>query len=364
MMFPIVVNRGSATHKRHMLVLAVIVLALLVLVAFMLPEYQVGRVNRLWAMAIAIIGLNLVLGYGGLFALGHSAFIGLGAFITAWLVEDMRFDHWQAIPFSMAATFAFGSLLALPALRIKGLYLVVITIAVAVVFPSLAKIDKFGIAEATGGANGRKISEEVVPTGIGKALGFTELEAARYRYFLILAMVIVVVFAVRNLLNSRSGRAIIAIRDNETGAAVSGVNLLKSKVFTFGTSAALCGLAGTILALDKSFVAEQDFLFPLAVEMLVGLVIGGVATLGGAFVGAFVIVFVKEFSKNVNIDLGLFVLDGNGPFSALIFGVILIIVTFVMPRGIVGSLKPWFVQKVYRIDPTPPELPDTLQRLS
>ena len=105
-------------------------------------------------------------------------------------------------------------------------------------------------------------------------------------------------------------------------------------------------------------------MFPLAVEMLVGLVIGGVATLGGAFIGAFVIVFVKEFSKNVNIDFGIFILDGKGPFSALIFGVILVIVTFFMPRGIVGSLKPTFMQKVYRIDPKAPALPENLTRLS
>ncbi len=363
-MFPIVVERGSSKHRTHMMILMAIILVILIAVAFILPEYQVGRVNRMWAMAIAIMGLNLVLGYGGLFALGHSAFIGLGAFVTAWMVQDLRFDYWMVIPFSMAACFAFGSLLALPALRIKGLYLVVITIAVAVVFPSLAKIETFGIAEKTGGANGRIIDEKVIPTGLGKALGFTETEPARYRYFLIVAMVIIVTFAVRNLLNSRAGRAIIAIRDNETGAAVSGVNLVRQKVFTFGTSAAMCGLSGTILALDKGFVAEQDFLFPLAVEMLVGLVIGGVATLGGAFIGAFVIVFVKEFSKNINIDFGLFVLDGKGPFSALIFGVILVIVTFFMPRGIVGSLKPFFMQKVYRIDPKAPAVPENLTRLS
>ena len=95
-----------------------------------------------------------------------------------------------------------------------------------------------------------------------------------------------------------------------------------------------------------------------------GLVIGGVATLGGAFIGAFVIVFVKEFSKNVNIDFGIFILDGKGPFSALIFGVILILVTFFMPRGIVGSLKPIFMKKVYRIDPKAPPLPADLSRLS
>ena len=79
-MFPIVVERGSSKHRTHMMILMAIILVILIAVAFILPEYQVGRVNRMWAMAIAIMGLNLVLGYGGLFALGHSAFIGLGAF--------------------------------------------------------------------------------------------------------------------------------------------------------------------------------------------------------------------------------------------------------------------------------------------
>ena len=146
------------------MILMAIILVILIAVAFILPEYQVGRVNRMWAMAIAIMGLNLVLGYGGLFALGHSAFIGLGAFVTAWLVQDLRFDYWMVIPFSMAACFAFGSLLALPALRIKGLYLVVITIAVAVVFPSLAKIETFGICLLYTSPSPRDLSTSRMPS--------------------------------------------------------------------------------------------------------------------------------------------------------------------------------------------------------
>jgi len=156
----IVVERGSSKHRTHMMILMAVALAVLILAAFILPEYQVGRVNRMWAMAIAIMGLNLVLGYGGLFALGHSAFIGLGAFVTAWLVQDLNFDYWMVIPFSMASAFAFGSLLALPALRIKGLYLVVITIAVAVVFRRSQRLKPLASprrpAERTGGLLTRK----------------------------------------------------------------------------------------------------------------------------------------------------------------------------------------------------------------
>lgn len=343
----------------HQLIAWALLGVVIVVLPFVIPEFQVSRVNRVMFLAIAILGLNLVLGYGGLLALGHSAFIGLGAFLTTWLVEDKNWDYWHTIPVAMGACFIFGGLLALPALRIKGLYLALITIALATVFPSLAKIDAFGIAEATGGANGREITEKTVPPGWAQDLGFNIDEPSRYRYFLILMVTIVAFWAVSNLLRSRPGRAIVAIRDNETGAAVSGVDLVRWKLLNFAISASLGGLAGVMWAMDRAFVAEQGFGFLLAVDLLVGLVIGGVATVPGAIVGGIVVVFVREFTKGLQIPLGFTTIDGEGPLSQAIFGGILIVVTFFAPGGLVWMFR-LVRAKIYRVIPTPPDLPEAV----
>lgn len=354
-MFPITVQQGSSQHRLHQLLAFGLLAAVIVILPFVLPEFQVSRMNRVLFLSVAILGLNLVLGFGGLLALGHSAFIGLGAFLTTWLVQDHSWDYWHTIPVSMGACFIFGGLLALPALRIKGLYLALITIALATVFPSLAKMESFGIADATGGANGREIDEKVLPPGWAQSLGFSVDEPSRYRYFLIVAMTAVAFWAVINLLKSRPGRAIVAIRDNETGAAVSGVDLVRWKLLNFAISASLGGLAGVMWAMDRAFVAEQGFGFLLAVDLLVGLVIGGVATVPGAVVGALVVVFVREFTKGLQIPLGVVTIDGEGPLSQAIFGAILVATTFFAPGGLVWMFR-LARSKLYRVVPTPPEL--------
>ncbi|MEM7324253.1 MAG: branched-chain amino acid ABC transporter permease [Actinomycetota bacterium] len=361
-MFPITVKEGGSQHKLHQMIAWGVLAVILVVLPFIIPEFQVSRVNRVMFLAIAILGLNLVLGYGGLLALGHSAFIGLGAFITTWLVQDMNWDYWMTIPVSMFACFIFGGLLALPAIRIRGLYLALITIALATVFPSLAKIEAFGIADATGGANGREIDEKVLPPGWAESIGFSIDEPSRYRYFLILLATIIAFWAVSNLLKSRAGRAIVAIRDNETGAAVSGVDLVRWKLLNFAISASLGGLAGVLWAMDRAFVAEQGFGFLLAVELLVGLVIGGVATVPGAVVGAFVVVFVREFTKGLQIPLGFTTIDGEGPLSQAIYGGILVIVTFFAPGGLIWMFR-LLRSKVYRVIPQPPELSEPVTPL-
>ncbi len=358
---PITVQENSAQHKLHRLIGAGAFGAVLVALPFILPEFQVGRLNRAIYLAVAILGLQLVLGYGGLLALGHSAFIGTGAFITTWLVMDQPFfggdfwEFWMAIPIAMLVCAGAGSLIAVPALRIKGLYLALITIALATVFPGLAKIESFGIAEATGGVNGRELTEKLVPPGWAESLGFSATEPGRYRYFPVVLLAIAAFWVVNNLIKSRPGRSVVAIRDNETGAAVSGVDLTRTKVTNFAVSASLGGLAGGMWAMDKGFVAEQDYGFVLAIDLLVGLVIGGVATVPGAVVGALVVVFIREFTKGLEIPLGFYTIDGGGPLSQAIFGFILVVVTFFAPGGLVWMFR-LIKSKFYQVIPEIPEL--------
>lgn len=358
------VQQSSATHNVLRALGWGVVALVAVILPYWLPLFQVGRLNRALVLAIAILGVNLVIGFSGLLALGHSAFIGMGAFIAATFVVDEKWDYWQILPVAFVITFLVGVVLGVPALRIKGLYLALVTISFAVVFPSLAKIDGLTIGgrtiiDRTGGANGRNISstEEVVaPDWLPSSIFGTHIEGGIYRYWIILAVLVFAFFAVHNIIKSRPGRAIIAIRDNEIGAAVSGVNLPATKVLTFGLSAALAGVAGVLLAMDKGFAGEQDFGFVLAVELLVGLVVGGLGRLYGPIVGAMVVVFVREATKTWPDDyLGFLGLANPQPLSLAFFGVILIVFTFFAPGGLV-SLYQLVKSKIIRVVPRPPEI--------
>jgi branched-chain amino acid transport system permease protein len=345
-------KQGSAQHRTYLIVtwglFAVFAIVLPYILTSVFGEFQVGRMNRALYLGVAILGLNLVVGYSGLIALAQSAFIGTGAFLATTLIMDHGWDYWMTIPAAILVSFAIGVLLGVPALRIKGLYLALLTIAFAAVFPTLMKLDKWGIADRTGGVNGRNVDEKLVaPDWVQSILQIddTPQQQTIYRYFIIALVAALAWAATRNLLKSRPGRAIIAIRDNETGAAVSGVNLPLYKTLTFGVSAALGGVAGVMWVMNSAFVGEQDFGFaPLAIPLLVGLVVGGVATLEGALIGALVVVFVGEFTKNLGLDI----------LSQSLFGLILILVTFFSPAGVVGFTKK-IKARIVQVVPQPPD---------
>jgi branched-chain amino acid transport system permease protein len=358
----LVMNQGSSQHRSYLIVTWGLFLLFAIALPYILTaisgEFMVGRMNRALYLSIAILGVNLVVGYSGLIALGHSAFVGLGAFTAASLIMDHGFPYIATIPAAMLFTFVVGVLLGIPALRIRGLYLALLTIAFAAMFPTLAKLDVAGIADRTGGVNGRNVDSFDAPGWAQTLLRIddTSDQQAIYRYFVIAFFTAIAFLITRNLIKSRPGRAIIAIRDNETGAAVSGINLPLYKTVTFGVSAALGGMAGVLWAMNSGFVAEQDFQFaPLAIPLLIGLVIGGVGTLQGGLVGALVYVFVNEWTKSVDDTLaGWGVEIANvEKLTPAVFGLILILVTFFAPGGIAG-FGTLLKSKVVQIIPQPP----------
>jgi len=288
-------------------------------------------------------------------ALGHSAFMGIGAFVTASMVQDENWDYWQVLPVVLIVGFIMGVVIGLPALRVKGLYLALVTIAQAAVFPTLVNIDELGIAKRTGGPNGKGVSEEVIAPsyfewlpGVDGARG-----GSAYRYWVIILMLGVTLMLITNYLRSRPGRAVLAIRDNEAGAAVYGVNLPIVKTANFAISASLGSLAGLMWCLDKGFVAGQDFTFLLAIDLIIGLVLGGVGTIQGSLVGGLFVVWVNDLTKRISVPLGLYTLNGDGPLAKAIFGLILILFTFFAPGGIV-SLARLVSDKLIKVVPLTP----------
>ena len=151
----VVVAKGGAEHKRWQYVQYLYLAAFVLLIPVVLQPFEIGKMNRALVLSVAILAVNLVVGFNGMLALGHSAFMGVGAFVTASLVQDENWDFWMALPVVVMVGFALGILVGLPALRVKGLYLALITIAQATVFPTLVNIDELGIAKRTGGPNGK-----------------------------------------------------------------------------------------------------------------------------------------------------------------------------------------------------------------
>jgi branched-chain amino acid transport system permease protein len=315
---------------------------------------RVDQYSQVVAYAVAILGLNLVIGFSGQISLGHSAFVGIGAYTTVILVADHDWSYFATLPVAFVLTFIVGVLVGLPALRIRGLYLAVVTLAVATVFPTLViKYDSL-----TGGPNGKQAPHKLVPPDWTPFDPRSRFGPVAYRYFVLLAIAVVVFVVARNLLRSRVGRAVVALRDNQTSAAIAGVNLPTYKTLMFGVSAAFAGIAGSLLMIEQPQATDTLFGVQLAIFLVVALVVGGVATIGGAVPGALIYVFLPyyavQWSDNVGFLKGR---PGAGAISGVIYGVLLLVFVFVLPGGVMDGLRRLKARFV-RVIPNPSWLPE------
>ena len=319
--------------------------------------FSLGNLNHAVAYMVGVLGLGILVGYNGQISLGNSFFMGVGGYITATLVADDGWSFLATLVVVLPVCFVIGMLVGLPALRIKGLYLALTTLGLAAVFPSVVRMEQ--LRERTGGANGKRITSDLevpdwVPIeSIGDFLSSIPLvgewaygEGVRGReadgvwvYLLLAALTAAAFWVSRNLIYSRPGRSIIAIRDNETGAAVNGVNVPMTKTLTFGFSAMLGGLSGTMYAMAIGFVAPDVFGINLAIFLIVGLVVGGVGTLSGAVIGGLVIVFVPVWAAQIESVPGVPERFLRGPTGTFFLGLLLIILTFFLPGGIVYGMR-------------------------
>src|SRR5437763_16299318 len=180
---------------------------------------RIDQCSQVACYAVATLALDLVIGFSGQISLGHSAFVGIGAYTTVILVADHGWNYFATIPFGFVLCFFVGLLVGLPALRIRGLYLAVVTLAVATVFPTLV----LKYESLTGGPNGKQAPNKMSPPSWTGFDPHSRFGPVAYRYFVLLIIAVLMFLVVRNLLHSRAGRALIALRDNSTSAAISGV---------------------------------------------------------------------------------------------------------------------------------------------
>jgi branched-chain amino acid transport system permease protein len=355
----VTLKQNTPAHRAYVIGAWIIAAAALIYVPWFAGEqFRISQFSEVVCFAVAILGLNMVIGFSGQLSLGHSAFVGIGAYTAVILVEDYGWNWFLTIPVAMLICFAVGMALGLPALRIKGLYLAVVTLALAVVFPTIVlKYDSI-----TGGANGKRASDQLEPPGWTPFDANDRFDRAAYLYFVVLIIAVIMFILARNLMKSRTGRAVIAIRDNQTSAATSGVPVPIYKTLIFGMSAIWAGVGGAMFAIEKPFVNDTQFGLALAIFLIVGLVAGGVGTISGAIPGALLVVFVPYYSSEWSTEVPwLKDRPGSEAIAGVIFGVVLIIFVFLLPGGVVDGLRR-IRARIVRVVPNPPWLGDVQQK--
>jgi len=263
--------------------------------------------------AIAILSLNILTGASGQFSLGHSAFFAVGAYVSAILMEHFNVNYALTLPVAGLICFIFGFLFGLPALRLSGVYLALATFALAIAMPQLLKLNVF--EHWTGGVQGLVVTKPDAPFGI-------KMSQDMWLYYFTLAVAIAIYILSVNLLNSRSGRALMAIRDNPIAASSMGVDLALYKTLAFGISAGITGVAGGLGAIVVAFVAPDGYTIQFANALFLGMVIGGVGWLPGSLAGAAFLVLIPNVAESISKGL-----------SGAVFGVFILVVIFVLPNG-------------------------------
>jgi len=317
--------------------------------------YSLGlaRLNLALAFMAAVLGLQVIVGYTGQLAIGQSFFFGCGAYLTAWLVADQGWPVLLCLVVILPFCAVVGLVTGLPALRVRGLYLALVTLGLAVSFPLLVQLDV--LDPYTNGAGGKTMpSVFAAPSWVpiesvysalhslpilGGLFGSGELSGQQvdrlWRYLVYLVIIGVLAFCVRRVVSSREGRAMRALRENEMAASVAGVNPARTKSTAFALAAMLGGVGGLMYVSELGIASPTDFSLVLAINLLIALIIGGIGTVTGAIIGGLVIAFLPDWMSSTEELPGVPERLLEGPTASLFLGVALIAITFFLPRGLV-----------------------------
>ena len=309
---------SAVPRKPRLIALAVLLLAICAL-PFLVTNYHTFQLTMVLVYAIALLGLNILTGYNGQISLGHGAFYAIGAYVAAILMDKWGVPYWATVPVAGLVCLAAGFLFGLPALRLEGLYLALATFALGVSMPQLLKYKH--LEYWTGGVQGIVIMKPDPPFGL-------PINQDQWLYYFTLAIALAMFLLGWNLLRGRVGRSLIAIRDQPIAAEAMGVNNSLYKSLAFGVSAMYTGVAGALGAIAVQFVAPDSFNIFLSITFLVGIVIGGLASIPGAIYGAIFIQFVPNIADQIS---------KAAPWA--IYGVFMIGFMYLMPVGVAGAIR-------------------------
>lgn len=270
------------------------------------------------------VALNLLLGYAGQISLGHAGFFGLGAYLSGILTTSYGWNPWPAMPVAAATVGILACLVGLPILKLKGHYLAMATLGLGIIIYIVFN----ETVELTGGPSGL--------SGIPNlTIGPVSFDSDLKNYYLIWGITLAVMLFAVNLANSRVGRALRAVHDSEVAARVMGVNARLLKVQIFALSAVICSLAGSLYAHTMTFVSPASFGFNFSVELLTMVVIGGLGSVYGSFLGAALLTLLPEFLRAAH------------DYDIIIYGGLLMVMVMFMPGGLVRGV-PDLIRKLVK----------------
>ncbi len=299
-------------------------LAATIVPTLLLSDYHLFQFTMVVVYAIAILGLAILTGFNGQISLGHGAFYAIGAYTTAILMYKYDVPYWATLPVSAIVCAIVGFLIGLPALRLGGLYLALTTFALAVAVPQLLKHN--ALEPWTGGVQGLVIDKPDPPFGLA-------MSPDQWLYVFSLAVGAVLFLLAWNIVRGRIGRAMMAIRDHSLAAEAMGIDIALLKTRTFAMSALYTGIAGSLGAIVVQFVAPDSFGIFVSIYFFVGLVVGGVSSIGGAIIGGAFIEFIPNVAEKV-----------SKAAPGAVYGVILIAVMFLTPGGAAGFIGSLFAR--------------------
>jgi branched-chain amino acid transport system permease protein len=301
-------------------------LALVVLAAVVFPfvasDYAVGEANRLFIAIIAALGLNILVGFTGLISVAQGAFLAVGAYTTAIMTVTYGLPFWLSLPTAGLMAAAVGAVFGIPSLRLKGLYLLIATLAAQVIVEWLI----LHLVWLTKGPNG---IYGIKPP----ALGPLEFADRRAFYFLMLFFLAVAILFAANLFRTKIGRAFVAIRDQDIAASVIGVDLFRYKLLAFAVSSFYVGIAGALQAHDRLIVSPEYFNIGVSIEFLGMIIIGGLGSISGAIYGA---AFIRLLPAALSILIATIGLGGMnvGVLQQAVFGLAIVGFLIFEPHGI------------------------------
>jgi branched-chain amino acid transport system permease protein len=295
-----------------------LVIAFAVLVPFWSSGYRIFQLTQILVYAIALLGLNLLTGYSGQISLGNGAFYAVGGYTTVVLMTHAGLPYWVTPMISAAVCYGVGYLFGRSVARLEGLYLALATFALANTTPQLLKLDI--IEKWTGGVQGVVFPKPASPIGL--------FNNDQWLYFFCLAITAIVFAAAWNVIRGRTGRALVALRDQGIAAGAMGVDIPRYKSIAFGWSAMYTGIAGSLGALLAGFISPDAFNIVLSIQFLVGVVVGGITSIMWMVFGAAFIQLLPDFANK---------LSQGAP--AVFYGGLLILFMMVMPGGVAGLVR-------------------------
>ncbi len=309
---------GMHINKTRLVIIGVAVLIALLL-PFVIGSYRVFQFNLVLVYAIVLLGLNILTGYNGQISLGHGAFYAIGAYVAAVLMDKFGVPYWATVPAAGLVCFIAGFLFGFPALRLRGHYLALATFALGISMPQILKYK--GLEQWTGGVQGIVILKPHAPFGLN-------ISQDQWLYLFTLLIALFMFWLAWNILRGRIGRAMVAIRDHPIAAEAMGINVAAVKTLTFGVSALYAGVGGALGAIVVQFVAPDSFVALVSISFLIGIVIGGLASISGVIYGALFIQFIPNIADEIS---------KAAPWA--VYGLFLLAFVFLAPKGVAGLVQ-------------------------